>query len=331
MNLEDIAHLSGVSRSTVSRVLNGHPNVSDRTRERVMKVVQLYDFTPNPAARALASQSLHVIGILIPYLVNEIFSDPFFPQLIQGITSTANQARYNVTLWLSSADIDSDTFYTQVFNPRLADGVIVSSAVVDYPMLARLDSMEKPYVLIGRPNVNAESINYVDSDSVTGAYLLVKHMIERGRQRIGMIPGHKELTASQDREQGYRKALEEAGLSFNLVGPAGEFQKQGGYESMQFLLEHGVDGVFAASDMMALGAIQAIRDAGLSIPADVAVGGFDDVSFGSDSNPPLTTVRQPIGELGHRAAQILLDIIRGELMPPYHHTFPVEFIVREST
>lgn len=331
LNIEDIARLSGYSRSTVSRVVNGHPNVSEQALKRISAVIEQHNFKPNPAARALASQQLNIIGILIPHIVSEIFSDPFFPLLIQAITTTANQHDYGVTLWLSSAEVDRSTFYNQVFNPRLADGLVIASAVVDYPFLDKLDSVGKPYVIVGRPNVRAEQTNYVDSDSVQGGYLVTRHLIEQGYRRIGLIPGLQKLTPSQDRERGFRKAMEEAGLATDFIGPPGNFSEMGGFTSMQHLLGQKVEAVFCASDSMAVGAMRAIRAAGLKIPDDVAVAGFDDIGIASVTGPPLTTVRQSIKDLGSSAVEGLLRLLKDKVEAPYQRVFPVELVVRKST
>lgn len=333
LNLEDIARLSGVSRSTVSRVVNHHPNVSDRTRQRVMQVIEQYKFSPNPAARALALQRSRVLGVLIPHIVSDLFSDPFFPTLLQGATVQAHTADYSITLWLTGNTTDDQNFYHQALNHRLSDGLIVVSAVLDELLMKRLNESGKPYILVGRPPAGHDEANFVDINNVDGAYLLMRHLIERGYKRIGIIPGREGLTSSQDRLEGYRKALSDAGLPFDrkLVAPSGHYTEGGGYHSMAYLLTQDVDAVFCASDVMAGGAIRAITESGLRVPNDVAVAGFDDIPAAKRTNPPLTTVHQPIQQLGAAAAEGLINLLEGRQEAPYHKLFPVELIVRAST
>lgn len=333
LNLEDIARLSGVSRSTVSRVVNQHPNVSDRTRERVMQVIEQYHFSPNPAARALASQRSRVLGVLIPHIVSDLFSDPFFPTLLQGATLQAHTADYSVTLWLTGDTKDDQNFYHQALTHRLSDGLIVVSAVLDETLMKRLNESGKPYVLVGRPPAGHDEANFVDINNVDGAYLIVGHLIQRGYKRIGIIPGREGLTSSQDRFEGYKQALRDAGLPFDrkLISPSGHYTEAGGRNGMAYLLTQDVDAVFCSSDVMAAGAIRTIQDAGLRIPQDIAVAGFDDIPLAQRTNPPLTTIRQPIQQLGAAAAESLIDLLEGRQQTPHHVLYPVELVVRAST
>jgi LacI family transcriptional regulator len=333
LNLEDIARLSGVSRSTVSRVVNHHPNVSEATRRRVMEIIAHYNFKPHPAARALASQRSKIIAILIPHIVSDLFTDPFFSILLQGITTTANSLHYSPILWLTSASVDEHEFYEQVFHDRLADGMIVASATVDASFIQRLEQQGKPYLIVGRPFVGHDHVSFVDCQNEQGARLIVEHFIATGRQRIGMIAGRAGLTSSHDRLQGYISALQDAGIPIDmrLITPAGDYSDASGYEGMKLLLQQGVDAVFAANDVMASGAMRAIKEAGLSIPADIAIGGFDDMRFSSSTEPPLTTIQQPISQLGDVAVRGLIDLLESKTDAPFQQMLPVKLIVRQST
>ncbi|MBI5930639.1 MAG: LacI family DNA-binding transcriptional regulator [Chloroflexi bacterium] len=333
LSLEDIARLSGVSRSTVSRVVNQHPNVSDTTRRKVMEIITRYNFKPHPAARALASQRSKIIGILIPHIVSDLFTDPFFSILLQGITTAANSLNYSPILWLTSANVDESAFYDQVFNDRLADGMIVASATVNATFLERLDQRSKPYIIIGRPFTAHEKTSYVDSENEQGARMLVEHLILSGRRRIGMITGRSGLTSSHDRLQGYISALQHADIPIDmrLITPASDYTDASGYSGMKLLLQHRVDAVFAANDVMAVSAMRAIKEAGLRIPEDIAIGGFDDMGLAHSSEPPLTTIHQPISHLGDSAVRGLIDLLEGKVEPPFQQMLPVKLIVRQST
>ncbi|MCQ3931417.1 MAG: LacI family transcriptional regulator [Chloroflexi bacterium] len=333
LNLEDIARLSGVSRSTVSRVVNHHPNVSEITRRKVLEIIERYNFKPHPAARALASQRANIIGILIPHIVSDLFTDPFFSILLQGITTAANSVNYSPILWLTSASVDESAFYDQVFNDRLADGMIVASATVNASFIKRLDQRGKPYIIIGRPFTAYEQSSYVDSENEQGARMMVEHLIKQGRRRIGMITGRSGLTSSHDRLQGYISALQHADIPIDmrLITPAGDYSDASGYTGMKLLLHHRIDAVFAANDVMAASAMRAIKEAGLRIPEDIAIGGFDDMGISRTTEPQLTTVQQPITQLGDYAVRGLIDLLEGRVEPPYQQMLPVKLIVRQST
>lgn len=329
LNLEDIAEMSGVSRSTVSRVINNHPNVREATRQRVMEVVDRVNYQPNRVARALASRRAKVVGILVPHLVSDVFADPFFPLLLQSITARANHLDYGVTLWLTALE-DNAQNLNRVLNDFLMDGLIIAEASVDPPFLESLIERERLFVQVGRPSFHQNKVNYVDVENERGGRLMAEHLLAQGRQRIGFIPGRAELLSMKERLQGCATVLKAAGLPL-VVAPPGEFSEQSGYQSMRWLLDHEVDAVFCASDLMALGAYKAIKEAGLCIPDDIAVGGFDDNSSAASTDPPLTTVRQPIKELGELAVEVLITLLENEQQEIFQQVLPVELVVRAST
>ena len=332
LNLEDIARLSGVSRSTVSRVVNDHPNVAEETRQKVLAVIAEHDFRPNAMARALASQRTRIIGVIIPYFVTKVFADPYFPSLLQAATQTANDLDYSVTLWLASTDNELDIL-SRVINNDLLAGLIITSAVAGEAFMDVLREGHKPFILIGHPGANRHEDSFVDVENEQGAYLAVNHLIEQGRRRIAFIPGQKFLPSNQDRENGYFRALNEAGLPINsaLIGPPGDFTREGGYESMKYLLRQDLDAVMCASDMMALGALEAVNEAGLCIPDDIALVGFDNIPEAAKVNPPLTTIYQNIELLGEAAAKGIIGLIEGKIATPYREVHPIELVVRASS
>lgn len=332
LNLEDIARLSGVSRSTVSRVINNHPNVSARTRQKVLAIIEEHNFQPNAMARALASQRTRIVGVIIPYFVTKVFSDPYFPSLLQSATETANALDYSVTLWLASTNNELEILNRVIHNDLLA-GLIITSAVAGEAFMDVLLESNKPFILVGHPGANRHEVSYVDVENEQGSYLGVCHLIENGRTRIGFIPGQKFLPSNQDRENGYFRALNEAGLPINSawVGPPGDFTREGGYLSMKYLLRQNLDAVMCASDMMAIGALDAIIDAGLKVPEDIAVIGFDNIPESENFEPALTTVAQDIYGLGEAAAKGIIGLLEGYLDGPYREVHPIELKVRETT
>lgn len=333
LNLEDVAQLSGYSRSTVSRVLNDHPNVSERARREILQIIEQYNYRPNHAARALASQRYKVLGVMIPHVVSDVFSDPFFPRLLQAITYEANERGYSVTLGLMSDERDYSAFYDHMFHNGLSDGYIIASATFDDVLIAQLQMQTKPYVVVGQPPQSLGDATFVDSMNEDGAQLIVQHLIDRGYKRIGTIPGRLGLMSTQHRLDGYKQALHEAGIGVNdkLIAPHGSYTDSGGYEGMKYLLAQGVDAVFCANDLMALGAIRAIEEAGLRIPQDIAVCGFDDLPFAATTRPSLTTIRQQIEDLGTLAAHSLISILEGHQEASFYRRLPVELVIRDST
>ena len=327
--LEEIAKLAGVSKSTVSRVVNNQPNVNERTRQRVLEIIREVNFRPNKAARALVTQHTKVLSVVIPQPLAATFTDPYFPRLLQSISGKANQQDYAIMLWIGDNAEQEDRFTDRILNNSFFDGVLIASAVDDDPLVERLKDAGFPYVLIG-PAQKGVPYN-VDVDNLSASREAVRHLIALHYRRIGTITGVLNMGAAQHRLQGYREALAEAGLDAdpNLI-LSGDYNEIQSYEAMRHLIAHGVDAVFCASDVMALGAVRAITDAGLRVGVDIGVVGFDDMPFASTLHPPLTTVRQPIADLGDRATDILMRLIEEEPVPQDHVLLPAHLVVRQS-
>jgi LacI family transcriptional regulator len=329
LTLEDVARYAGVSRSTVSRVINGEANVNEETRNRVKAVIQKINFQPNLAARGLAAGHTNVLGLVIPMGVSAIFSDPFFPLLIQGVSSSCNALDYSVMLWLAEPEFERRTIRQILYN-GLVDGVIVSSMMADDPIVGSLAESKLPFVLIGRHPTN-DKVSYVDVENRSGARDAILYFIRQGRRRIATITGLQNMIVGMDRYEGYVDALRERGVQYipELV-VEGDFTDGGGYFAMQRLLAHRPDAVLAASDVMAIGAMRAIQEAGLRIPEDIAVIGFDDIPLATRSTPPLTTVRQPIQRMGAVAAETLIDMIAHPEDQPRRVILASELVIRSS-
>lgn len=328
LTLEDIARLANVSRSTVSRVLNNDPNVRPETRARVEAVMRELNFQPNLAARSLVARRTDIVGLVIPAGTEDIFSDPYFGILIQGISQACNAHDYSVMLWLAEPAYER-TAIRKILYGGLLDGVIVSSMLIDDPIVQALYQSDMPFVLVGRHP--SWPVHYVDVDNIGGAREVTEHLIRSGRRRIATITGPRNMIAGMDRFQGYGEALQAHDLPIlpELV-VEGNFSQRSGYEAMQRLLEARPDAVVAASDMMALGALQVLRHAGLRVPDDVALVGFDDVPAAERADPPLTTVRQPIQTMGYQALTTLLDVIRHPGGEPRQVVLPTDLIIRNS-
>jgi LacI family transcriptional regulator len=331
-NLEDIAAKAGVSRSTVSRVINNEPYVSDKTRQRVLTVIEQEGFAPNPAARALVTQRTQVIGVVIPHVPIVVFEDAYyFPILLQGVARITHERDYAMLLWLGQAGENSNQFYNRIVRNRLMDGVIIASAASNDPLIDHFLETGTPFVMVECPQRDWDRISYVSVDNVAAAYTAVSHLIALGRRRIAHITGNLAISDGRDRVEGYKRALRDAGLPLDeSLIVEGNFAHRSGYAGMKTLLKRKVDAVFASSDITARGALQALHEAQVRVPDDIALVGFDDLPTAVQVTPPLTTIHQPIEEKGARATSILLDMIENGLDEPQQVLLPTELIVRES-
>ncbi len=329
LTLEDIAKISGVSRSTVSRVINHDRRVSPQTRENVLRVVGECNYFPNLAARGLASGHTNVLGVIIPAGVPSLFTDPYFPILLQGVSIACNKQDYSVMLSLSDAEYEK-RLVGRIIQNHLVDGVIVASTLLSDPIQNTLLDSDLPFVMIGRqPNLAA---NFIDVDNTQGVRVGMEYLIEQGYTRIAHITGPLNQMAGLDRLQGYKDALLTAGREVdpNLVAE-GNFTEVGGYLGMKTLLPFKPDAVFAASDVTAIGAMRYLNEVGLHVPTDIGMIGFDDIPASSTSTPPLTTVRQPIHGMGEAAANLLIEVIENSYKEFKRITLPTELVVRNST
>ncbi len=325
--LEEIARLAGVSRSTVSRVVNDHPNVRPAVRERVQRIIAETGFQPNAAARSLASQRSYVVGLVIPRTVHTVFTDPYFPRLTQGVAQACNDHDYTLSLFIENDDIK---LFPRLSRTGLMDGVVVQASSVDDGLIPKLLATGLPLVVAGRPSEKVR-VSFVDVDNIKGSFSAVTHLVRLGHERIATITGPPNTSVGADRLAGYRQALQERGVAVDedLIA-TGDFTEQGGYYAARRLLTRQPTALFAASDVMARGAVRAIQEAGRRVPEDVAVVGFDDLPPATMTSPLLTTVRQPIRRLGAKAVETLLDVIAYGPEPARRIVFDTELVIRES-
>ncbi len=332
ITLDEIARRAGVSRSTASRVINNHPHVNPAVRERVWQAIRETNYQPNLPARSLASRRSQVIGIIIPQPIHTLFADPYFPLLIEGIAQVCNERQFSIMLELATNPTGDP--YRHIGRQGFLDGAIVASAIEDHFLSQWLAQESIPVVSVGRISTHP-AIPYVDVDNRQGARMMIEHLLRCGYRRIATITGPMNIVAGRDRFAGYCDALDAAGLPLlpELI-VEGNFSEQSGFSAMQSLLqrESRPDAVFAASDMMALGAFKALRAAGLSVPDDIGLGGFDDIPLAAAMTPTLTTVRQPINELGQTAARLLLDRITTTArdLAVERVILPTTLVIRES-
>jgi LacI family transcriptional regulator len=329
VTIRDVARLAGVSVATVSRVLNASAPVREETRDRVLEVATELRFSPNSAARSLSRQRAGALGVILPDLYGE-----FFSELLRGIDQEAQRAGHS--LLVSSSHHDSRGIGAAVRAMRgRVDGLMVMAPDVAAPLLADVLPHGVPTVLLNGPAVDAD-VYEITVDNFGGARDMTRHLLAIGHDRIGFIAGAERNHEASERERGFLAALCEAGRSADpTLIVRGDFTEDGGWRGARQLLALAVPPsvVFAANDAMAVGTLSALREAGLSVPGDVAVVGFDDIPVARFLNPPLTSVRVGIAALGERAASVLLTAL-AERSPPVRPArravFPAELVIRDS-
>ncbi|MBN1963254.1 MAG: LacI family DNA-binding transcriptional regulator [Anaerolineae bacterium] len=330
LTLEEIGELAGVSRATVSRVINNYPHIRPEVRERVERVIRETGYEPNLVARSLASNRSNILGLVIPSAGSLLFSDPYFPRLIQGISQGCDESDYTLALFLFQSEQKERNNLHSIYQKGILDGIIITASVLADPHIPQMIEYSLPFVMIGRPATHPE-INYVDVDSVGGAFTAVDHLARLGYRRIATITADPDSTVGIDRRAGYIDALTHHGLPVEDARMcAGDFTRESGRAAMECLLPQRPDAVFAATDAMAIGAMQAIEEAGLSVPDDVAVVGFDDFTLAENADPPLTTIRQPVQQTGRIAVQVLQGLLDGGGDDPQHIVLPTELVIRAS-
>lgn len=312
--LEMVAAAAGVSRSTVSRVINDSPKVTPEALAAVRKAIDELGYVPNRAARILASRRTQSIALVIPENTAKFFADPYFATVVQGIAMYLSDTDYTLSLLIASEkDGDKTRRYLQAGN---VDGALLLSHHSDdksYTQLAK----SIPVVFGGRPvNDETSSAYYIDVDNTQAARDVTRKLVEKGRRRIATIAGPADMSAGLDRLDGWKQELEEAGIATDLV-EHGDFTPAGGEAAMRRLLERdpSIDGVFAANSLMASGALTVLRSRGKAVPHDLGLVTFDNDYAAQSSSPPLTTVEQPTVEQGRRMVDVLLHLIDGGTAP----------------
>ncbi len=328
VTLKDVAKRAGVSAATASRVVGNYGYVSEETRQRVLAAVQELNYRPNVVARSMVTKSTRTIGMVVTDITN-----PFFAQLARGVEKVSWEHGYTLILANTDEDIHHEQAIVQVLQDKQVDGLVVvpASSTESSHLLAVVDQ-NIPLVLADRL-VNGCSVDVVMVNNEEGAYEAVCHLASLGHKRIGMILDNLDISTNQERLEGYRKAIRDSGLEVDdhLVRSC-QFTHQSAYAIASELVRQNnpPDALFTANNFMTIGAIHAIQEAGLRIPEDIALVGFDDLDWNSLYPPQLTVVAQPVREMGRIAAQRLLARIAEESGPPQQIRLNTEFIIRQS-
>ncbi|MDI3548698.1 MAG: hypothetical protein PWR10_2350 [Halanaerobiales bacterium] len=328
--IKDIAKMAGVSVTTVSKVINNYPDISQKTREKVIKIIEQENYHPNAIARSLSTNKSHSIGIFFTDHFNSGLRHPFFRDIIYGIERTFFQKGYDLILF---ANQWGERFsYTEKCKNRNVDGAILMGMPRTDPYLDKLVNSNIPTVFVDLDLIG-KNASYVISDNITGARKAVNYLYEIGHRKIGMIMGHRITKPAQDRLIGFQKEIDELNLTYNpkwIVGT--EFGENGGYLAMKELLklEDRPTAIFCQGDEIAIGAMKAIEEKGYNVPDDFSLIGFDDIEISRYITPGLTTIRQDKLTMGRKAAELLLEIINNpyRTYPPI--ILPTKLIERDS-
>jgi DNA-binding LacI/PurR family transcriptional regulator len=324
--LDEVAARAGVGRGTVSRVVNNSPQVSPEARAAVLDAIRELNYVPNRAARALVTPRNDSVALVVSESEDRVFSQPYFAGLVRGISS--GFADTPLQLWLAMAQSPAQQQRVEHhLTSQHVDGVLLISLHESDQLPQLLRDRGLPAVLGGRPIGPGQEISYVDIDNVGGAKIAVEHLIRSGRKKIATIAGLQDMGVGVDRLAGYQAAI---GSAKPLVA-YGEWDEASGVVAMRELLAGtpDIDGVFVASDLMAAGALRALRELGRRVPQDVAIVGFEDSPIAGQTDPPLTTVYQPVEQMGREMARLLLARIKGE-EEPGHVLLDTRLVVRQS-
>lgn len=331
ININDIAKRANVSKMTVSRVLNNSGPVAPKTKENIIQIMKELNYQPNLIARSLSSNKTMTIGVVIPK-TEKLFLDNYIAQILSGITDIALENQYRIML-VPVKTIDGDEgCYLNYARSKLFDGLILVKTKTDDKHLNKLAVSEFPFVVVNYRK-NNEKINYVDSENINGAEKAVDYLISKGHKKIAIVMGSINETNAKDRLKGYKKSLTKNNIEFNANYIIyGDFNKEKAFtETAKLLtLKNRPTAIFCSDDYMAIGVMEKIREHNLSIPKDIAVIGFDDIELGKYTRPALTTIAQPLYEIGKVSAKVLLEIISKEAKPPVRKILKTELIIRES-
>jgi len=330
VTLSEIARLAGVSKATVSAVMNNKPNVSWKTKQKVLQLVRRFNYIPNDLARSLVSNQTGIIGLVVRDITN-----PFYSKVTIAVEEVANKNQYGLILCNSKDEYLKEKEQIYILKKKRVDGIIIF-LLEDNPSLHHIFDLVKekyPFVIVGH-RVKGLDVDYINSDDESGAYEAVKYLISVGHRKIAHLIGPSGCAASLSRLRGYKRALHEAGIKvpqhFVITGGS---NLNSGYHTAKSLLslKNRPTAIFAYNDLVAVGVFKASRELGLRIPDDIAVVGFDDIELAEFLSVPLTTVRQPMYELGKKSAKLLFDrITQKENVSPIEITLKTSLVVRKS-
>ena len=331
VTIDDIAKKAKVSVMTVSRVLNESGPVAKDTAEKIKKIVKELNYHPNLIARSLSSRKTMTIGVLIPK-TEKLFLDNYIAQILSGVTDIAQENNYRITIIPVNHSGEEKLDYSSYIRNKLFDGLILLKAKLNDPNLSKLVDSGFPYIMVNYRKQGA-NYNYVDSENIKGAEIAVEHLYSKGHRKIAFVAGSMDEVNARDRLKGYKNVLKKYRLPFkDEYVIYGDFNRETAHKESKKLLDlkNRPTAIFSSDDYMALGVIEQIKNYKLSVPKDIAIVGFDNIEIGEFSKPALTTIKQPMYEIGKKSSEALLSLIKKTKKSPLRIMLKTELIVRES-
>lgn len=322
--IQEVAKRANVSVATISRVLNNSPNVKNETRERVMNAIKELNYSPNLSGRILRRNETKIVLVLLPTI-----SNPFYSKAVTGIRHAADKLGYLILICNTESDVKKEMEYLDLLRYKQADGAIMMSKESDIGKLEEIGASH-PIVQCFEYR-KSDMLSYVSVDNEQAAYEAVKYLIGLGHRRIGLVGCDTQYPSAEQRESGYKKALQDANIELDTdLIIRGDYGFRSGFNCAGKLMEHKPTAIFAISDMQAIGVIKALKGMGLSVPEDISVVGFDNVTFSEIYDPGITTVSQPTYKMGSKAMNILIDELKGVSKAPQQIIMKHELIIRDS-
>ncbi|WP_434564944.1 LacI family DNA-binding transcriptional regulator [Thermoanaerobacterium thermosaccharolyticum] len=331
VTIKDVAQRAHVAPSTVSRVIADNPRISKETKERVFKAMEELGYYPNAIARSLASKMTYTIGLIMPRSAEDAFSNPFFPEVMRGISVVAHNEKYDLLISTSGNEEEEKQAVINMVKGKRVDGIVLLCSRTTDELIPWLREEKFPFTVIGKP-LDSKGVCWVDNDNIGASRLATNYLIKHGHREIAFISGSLEFVVSLDRLDGYKLALEENNIPFvkELVAQD-EFSEDGGYNAMMRILKQKKPtAVVVTDDIMSFGVIRAAIDYGLKVPQDVSLIGFNNIPLSAYANPPLTTIDISTFELGVKSAELLLKILKNKDYIADHIIVPVKLIERKS-
>ncbi|MGJ9457674.1 LacI family DNA-binding transcriptional regulator [Oceanobacillus sp. CF4.6] len=333
VTIKDVAKATGVSPSTVSRVIADNPRISPETKKKVRKSLKELGYHPNISARNLVAKSTKAIGVIMPSSADKALQNPFFPEILRGVGSVTHRMQYSMTL--SSGQTEEEIFeeVQRMVHGSYVDGVILLYSRINDRVMNFLRENEFPFLIVGKPYENINEITHVDNDNFSAGKEITKYLIDHGHERIAFIGGSKELFVTLDRESGYEAALKEAGLEVvETYKIHTEFLKSGGREAVENLLalEKRPTGIVVSDDLMSLGVLSMLEESGVNVPQDISLVSFNNVYLSEITRPALTTVDIQIQQLGAQSAKALIEKTINEKEPAKRIIIPHRIVCRDS-
>ena len=333
ITIKDVAKLANVAPSTVSRVIANSPRISENTKKRVRGAMDELKYHPNFIARSLASQSTKVIGLVLPHSSGVFFQNPFFSEVIQGLSEGVHDNHYALQMTSGKTEFDSYEGVLQMVQGGRVDGIILLYSMIDDKIIEYLTTRKFPFVVIGKPYNLADKITHVDNDNYMAAKEATEYIIGRGHNKIGFIGGSPRLTVTLDRLNGYKEALRVSNIDLNedyIIH--GDFLRESGQEAVKALLRRTIPptGLLVTDDLMAVGVVNTLTEMQIDIPSKVSIVSFNNALFAEMSRPPLTSIDINIKELGYQAASNLIQLLNNENDPVRRIIIPHKLIIRQS-